>query len=90
MVDYYVEFIVKTEDGKTRLICLDPVSGDDLDAIDALPAEGFARLPLVENLCKENCVGDEDDYKDGNAWKDHAPGVYSRVTDESCQENEEE
>ncbi len=78
-----VEYAVKTEDGKIRLILFDNLPDEDLERVEALPEESFARLPLLEELLKKYSFGDEEDYDDGDAWDNHPPGVYLRCCDEA-------
>ena len=79
-----VEYAVKTEDGKIRLIILDNLPEAELDKVDALPVEGFTRLPLLEELLAEYTIGDEEDYNDSIfAWNDRKPGVYVRCCDKA-------
>jgi len=84
-----VEYAVKTGDGKIRLIILDNLPEAELDKVDALPEEGFARLPILEKLLKKYKFGDEKDYQDGGMFKEEIPGVYCRCCDEASIFHEE-
>jgi hypothetical protein len=80
---YCVEYIVKTVDGKTRLIILDNLPESQLLHIEALNEHGFDRLSAIERNQAEHGFADEPDYNDGDAWKDHPQGVYIRVVDKA-------
>ena len=80
MVKYRYEYIVKTEDGKTRLIVLDGLPVNKADEIEN--ADQDHRLSLIEAAYKAYGVIDEEDYSDFGLWDSSLPGVYIRCCDE--------
>ena len=77
---YRYEYIVKTEDGKTRLIILDALPEDKADEIENADQEH--RLGLIEAAYPEYGAADEKDYNDGKMWDSNPPGVFIRCCDE--------